>query len=303
MIDYRLMTFLAVCEEMSFTRAARALHITQPAVSQHIRYLEERYGEVLFEMIGKKLLLTHAGHVLHDAAITMRHDERALIRRMHQKEDDVRPLIFGATLTVGAYMMPRRLSALLKKDAVAQVRMAVENTQTLLARLDRGEIDFAIIEGNYDKDKYDSALFSTEKFIAVCSPDYAFSRPTHALSDLVCERVILREEGSGNREILKRHLEGRNMSLDDFHSQIELGDLEAIKALAIAGCGIAFLYKAAALSELEEKTLVEIELGDFTLWHDIRFVWRRGSVFAEEDKAQFRLLSSAAFAERGKQSD
>ena len=75
MLDFRIDTFLAVCRSMNFTRAAEELHITQPAVSQHIRYLEKSYGVKLFDYQGKRLSLTTAGEALFSAAVTMKHDD------------------------------------------------------------------------------------------------------------------------------------------------------------------------------------------------------------------------------------
>lgn len=84
MLDFRVETFLAVCRHMNFTRAARELSITQPAVSHHIRYLEQAYGAVLFRHNGKRLQLTEAGEILRRTLLTMKHDEQHLQKRMQQ---------------------------------------------------------------------------------------------------------------------------------------------------------------------------------------------------------------------------
>lgn len=82
MLDFRIDTFLAVCRSMNFTRAAEELHITQPAVSQHIRYLEKSYGVKLFDYQGKRLSLTTAGEALFSAAVTMKHDDLFLKKQL-----------------------------------------------------------------------------------------------------------------------------------------------------------------------------------------------------------------------------
>ncbi len=82
MLDFRILTFLTVCETMHFTRAAELLHITQPAVSHQIHALEEQYGAALFSYEGKKLLLTDAGKLLRETALTMRHDADLLKARI-----------------------------------------------------------------------------------------------------------------------------------------------------------------------------------------------------------------------------
>ena len=109
MLDFRMETFLVVCKAMNFTHAAEALHITQPAVSHHIHTLEEIYGVRLFEYRGKKLSLTRAGQELRQAAVTMKHDVQFLKERLNRLSDGENALAFGATLTIGEFVMPAPL--------------------------------------------------------------------------------------------------------------------------------------------------------------------------------------------------
>ena len=108
MLDFRVETFLAVCRHMNFTRAARELSITQPAVSHHIRYLEQVYGAALFRHNGKRLQLTEAGEILRRTLLTMKHDEQHLQKRMQQAATGTRDYSFGATLSVASSCSTRR---------------------------------------------------------------------------------------------------------------------------------------------------------------------------------------------------
>lgn len=108
MLDFRIETFLCVCKYMNFTKASAALNITQPAVSQHIHYLEDEYSAKLFEYKNRKLSLTPAGEELYRAALTMKHDDRILAKRMKLAGQPVRKLSFGATLTVGGIPLSRQ---------------------------------------------------------------------------------------------------------------------------------------------------------------------------------------------------
>ena len=101
MLDFRMDTFLVVCKYMNFTRAARHLHITQPAVSQHIHFIEKEYGIQLFSFQGKKMFLTTEGQRLLEAATTMKHDDMALRRMFMENRNGTRQLLFGVTLTIG----------------------------------------------------------------------------------------------------------------------------------------------------------------------------------------------------------
>ncbi len=104
MLDFRMETFLAVCQCMNFTRASEQLNITQPAVSQHIRFLEKHYNTKLFRYEGKKLKLTGAGEILRSASLTMMHDELSMLSEMHRTEEN-EEIRFGATRTVGDVLM------------------------------------------------------------------------------------------------------------------------------------------------------------------------------------------------------
>ena len=239
MLDPRVETFLTVCETMNFTKAASLLHITQPAVSQQVRALEEQYGTKLFRYKSRQLFLTEEGALFLRTARTMRQDAIRLQESLRQMGRE-RLLRFGATLTIGEYSMPGPLLRLLQKEPELRLRMLAANTQELLSLLDRGEIDFAIVEGNFDRSSYDSLVYSTQRYIPVAAPGYAFARPVHRLEDLLEERLLVREPGSGTRSILERVLEANNLSVESFRRWTELGSLNLIKSLVEAGAGVSF---------------------------------------------------------------
>ena len=290
MLDFRIDTFLSVCQTMNFTKAAETLSITQPAVSQHIRYLEENYGVKLFEHQGKKFRLTAAGQLFLNAVTTMKHDDiflREMLLNLHEQKNK---LLFGATRTVGDFILPSKLARYLQRYPDADVHMVVANTSVLLKQLNAGEIDFAVVEGFFEKSEYDSLLFSKENYIAVCGAGYLLPKDACTVEDLLSCRLLLRETGSGTREILEKYLESRNLTTRDFSSVLEASSISAIKALARENAGITFLYEAAAEDELKNKALKKIELSDFALTHDITFLWRRGSIFSEHYYEIFRQL-------------
>lgn len=290
MLDFRVESFLTVCQTMNFTQAAALLHITQPAVSHQIRVLEEAYGAALLISKGKKLQLTEAGKLLREAALTMQHDADLLKAKIDGLHSGQQSLTFGASLTVGEFTMPPLLARYLSEHPDARVTMQVADTQQLLQSLDHGEIDFAIVEGAFPGDSYDSLLFRTERFIPVCGRDYVFQRPVERVQDLLGERLLVREKGSGTRHILQTYLESQNLSVENFARQTQIGNIAALKALAEMGCGITFLYEAAVAKELVFGTLKEIKLHDFHIQHDFSFIWRKNSLFADHYREVFQLL-------------
>lgn len=290
MLDFRMETFLAVCQCMNFTRASEQLNITQPAVSQHIRFLEKHYNTKLFRYEGKKLRLTGAGEILRNASLTMMHDEISMQSEM-QKSEEADEIRFGATRTVGDTLMGGILEKYLREYPDADIHMVVENTQELLKRLDDGRIDFALVEGFFKKSEYDYQKYSEENYIAVCSPDYQFRRNPDRIENLFQERLLLREEGSGTREVLERYLDSQNLSLSDFERSMEAGSLHTIKELTKSGCGITFLYEVAVREELKSGALIKIPLKDFQVTHEFTFIWRRGSIYADRYREIFRRFS------------
>ena len=131
MQDFRMETFLAVCRLGSYTRAAEELNITQPAVTQHIQHLQTYYGVRLLDYRSKRLTLTPEGELLRRAALTMRHDEEKLKRELADLRQGRRALRFGATLTVGEYLLPPRLAAYLKANPDVELHMTVDNTRKI----------------------------------------------------------------------------------------------------------------------------------------------------------------------------
>ena len=290
MLDFRMDTFLAVCRCMNFTKAAEELNITQPAVSHHIHYLEEHYQVKLFEYSGKKIGLTEAGRLLLSAATTMQHDELHLKQALKMSEGRGRRLVFGATMTVGEYVLPEALMRLMDAQPDISVKMVVADTQDLLRSLDEGEIEFAVVEGFFQKKEYDFLVYDRGKFVIVASPEYRFHSEGKVIEDLTRERFFIREPGSGTRYVFERYLEGKNLLIHDFEDLMEISNIGAIKSLVADGRGITFLYEAAVKRELEEGSLRRVELEDFELSHDFTFIWRKDSIYADYYRELYRLL-------------
>ena len=291
MLDFRMETFLTVCKHLNYTRAAAELNITQPAVTQHIQYLQQHYGIKLFDYRDKRLSLTPEGTMLRNAAVTMLHDEQKLRRDLKDMRFGRQSIRFGATLTIGEYALPKKLAAYMKRHPEVDVHMIVDNTQALLTQLNEGLLDFAVVEGYFLKGEYDHLLWSMEPYICVCAGHHTLPRRALRLEDLFQETLIVRDVGSGSREVLVRVLEGKNLQISDFRHVIEISDLQVIKELVAADCGITFLYRKAVERELSEGTLRRVPLADFNISHEFTFLWRKNSVFEPEFRTLFRELS------------
>lgn len=291
MLDFRVNTFLTVCRHMNYTKAAAELNITQPAVTQHIKYLQNYYGVKLFIYRDKNLFLTPEGEALRLAKLTQIHDEKRLVQALREMGKGRRSIRFGTTLSIGEYEIPGRLAAYMKQHPDVDVHMIVNRTQVLLQQLDSGFLDFAIVEGYYKKNEYDYLQWSMEPYICVCAGNHKLPATPLRLEDLFQETLILRDQGSGTREVLVRELEGHNFEISNFRRVVEISDLQVIKTMIMEDCGITFLYRKAVAKELENGTIREVAIDNVRIFHEFTFLWRKNSIFENEYRELFCELS------------
>lgn len=280
MLDFRHETFLALCRIGSYTKTAEALHLTQPAVTQHIKALEAYYGNRLFTYADKTLTLTEHGKLLYKFASTISSDSDTLAEILRKKDLSNPPLRFGATLSIGQYIMPDILEQVLLNKPDIPISMLVENTHHLLDQLEQGEIQFALIEGLFDKAAYHSELFAIDPFIAVCSKNSSLADHPLSFHELIQNNLIVREQGSGTREIFEHLLQKHNLSIGSFSKITEIGNMEAIKQLVKADLGITFLYQAAAKKDLIRGEIKQLKVTDLDTYHELNFVFPKNSQHA-----------------------
>ena len=283
MLDYRTETFLTVCQTMNFTVAARQLNITQPAVSQHIHFLEQQYHTLLFIYRNKQLFLTRSGEILRKHLLTMKNDEKAIQEELKSNYYGIESLSIGVTMTIGEYAIVDKLASFLIHHPEINIHLHYGNTAQLLNMLDNGQIRMAIVEGNYPKENYSHKNYSTEDYIAVCAASHNFMvYHPHTISDLVCERLLVREQGSGTRNILEQSLIARGLRISDFIHYTEVENMHTIIGLLKKDCGISFLYKIAVEPELQSGILKEIPLRDFKMQHDFDIIWEKHSIYTDK---------------------
>ena len=276
MLDFRIQTFLKVCEHMSFTKAAQELHLTQPAISQHMHALQELYGKQLFSIIGRKMILTEAGKQFRTFTRSLQIDVNRFISEFNQSQE-VEIVKFGATLTIGEFTLPPIVQKLMQENPNRKLTILVDNTENLLAMIDSGHIDFAFIEGAFDKHNYGHRLFSNERFIAIGSHACKSRHPGPSLEELFSERLLIRESGSGTRAVLEQILTERGLSVESFCHVDEIGNLNVIKNLVSADIGISFLYEAATRDALDRERVLELIVKEWSVMREFNFVFSLNS--------------------------
>lgn len=290
MLNFRVQTFLCACKHMNFTSAAAELGISQPAVSQHIHHLEKDYGIKLFQYEGKKLSLTEEGKLMLSAVQTINNDEHILRQRIKAMQEKEHMYRFGASYTIGNYLILDKLADLLHAHPNYNIHMSIGDTSTLLEAIDEGQIDFAIVEGFFDHSKYETLPFLTERLFCVCGKEYEIPNEVR-IEELFAHRIISRSKGGGSRELLDKALATVNASISSFVTEVLVGTPYAVKELAVRNCGIAFIYESVVKRELAEGTLRRIKIQNFHPFFNFTFLWKSGSMYRDDFISMYKQLA------------
>ena len=243
MLDYRVLTFLTLYDEMNYRRTAEKLNMTQPGVTQHIHYLEYYYGVKLFEYDGRTLSKTKNAQRLKKYFDSVKAEETD-IRESFTPTDTIHMTV-GATKTIGEFVIVPEIRAFLQAPN-HNLDLIIDNTENLLHMLEKSQIDFAVIEGVFDKSKYGYHLFKKEAFVGVCAKDHPFAGRTVTLEEVFREDIVVRESQSGTRMLLQNAITDRGFSLDSFHRCSSVNNFSVICDLVAINKAITFAYEPIA---------------------------------------------------------
>ena len=246
MLDYRIDTFLTLCESMNYRKTAEMLHISQPAVTQQIHYLENQYGQKLFVYENRRLVKTEAAAILEQYARAAKLQQQDLLEKL--ESSPIHTLRIGATKTIGDYYLKEDIRRYLQSPDNA-LTLIVYNTEHLLRLLEENELDFSVVEGFFDKTRFDNILLRREPFVGICRKDHPFAGREVTMEELLQQTIIHREAGSGTRAILEQELRGYNESLQRFQRHICISSFNIILDLVKQGFGVSFVYNILADSD------------------------------------------------------
>ena len=276
----QLAAFCAVVERKSFSEAAERLGVTQPAVSQQIRSLEDRVGQQLLDRSGRRVEPTEAGNRLYRSAQRLLALERQLLEEVAgEAEGPLRgQLAMGASTGPGGTVVPVLLCEFAEANPDVKIDLAISDTQTIVERVARRELELGVVGATPRNRSVDYEPFFRDEVVLVCPPGHPFAGKTVSLEDLRGERLIAMQEGAGVRQVIDDELRAKGMRLRDLDVRLELGLQESVKSAVEAGHGVTFISRTAVERELEAGTLVEAAVKGLEPSRDISLVRATGRV-------------------------
>ncbi|MFI3238707.1 MAG: LysR family transcriptional regulator [Lachnospiraceae bacterium] len=267
MLDKRIYTFLELCNVMNYHKTAENLCMTQPAVTQHIKYLEEEYQCELFTYANRKLTKTTKCLELEKYARSIISINTHAAEQLSQT--DKIQINIGATKTIGEYLLDDLLLPLLCHEQY-EINLIIDNTERLLERLNHFDIDLLLLEGFVDKEKYNHQKISNEEIVGICSHSHPFANRSVSLAEVFHEHVILREKGSGTRAVFETFLVSKGYSVSAFSKKSMISSNKLIEKAIIKHSCISFVYETIPN---KNKKIATFHIEDSNLFHEYNFVF------------------------------
>jgi DNA-binding transcriptional LysR family regulator len=275
-----LTTFSVAAELSSFTKAAKALGLTQAAVSQRIQSLERSLDTSLFDRRGGRVTLTEAGRTLYDAAQRILALHREARRAITGHDTPVASeLVIAASSIPGEHLLPALLSVFGQKYPHIRVRAAVGDSMSVVGQVERGEVSVGLVGRKLDHPHLEFRYLASDRMVLVAPPGHPLTRKKSVtVGQLAAHPLVLREAGSGMRHCFEKALDRAGRSLNHLRVSLELGSNEAIKEAVLRGVGVAVLSALAVQKEVTAGTLHALEVEDIRCDRDMFVVQDRRRV-------------------------
>jgi DNA-binding transcriptional LysR family regulator len=253
--NFKLQVFRVVADTLNFSKAAEELHLSQPAVTSQVRSLEEALGIALFDRIGRNATLTPAGttllpYVRQIEALTS--DAVAALAPFGVQEGF--ELNIGASHTIGVYLLPKLLPALMREWPKLRIHVVIGSTSEVLNALAAHQISIGLIEAPAHRPDLKIEHFLDDELCLVLPLGHRWAKKTSLrAAEIVQEPILLRESGSGMRRYVEEYLERNGVLSQQLHTNVDLNSTEAIISAVESGLGIGFVPLAA----IEKSKLVD----------------------------------------------
>lgn len=258
----RLEVFCKVVELKSFTRAAEALRLSQPTVSEHIRQLEESVGEKLLDRLGREVLPTPAGRLLGGYAVRiLRLCAEARQALTHFGGTLSGPLPLGASTIPGAYLLPSCIETFTARHPSIQVTLKIADTARISREVLEGSLELALVGARSREAGLECVELFGDELLLCVPPDHPWARRRSLpLAELAGEPFILREEGSGTRQYMNQRLKEQGFDPGRLQVVAEMGSNEAVRQGIRARLGVSILSSLAVAEDVERAALAIVPL-------------------------------------------
>lgn len=284
MVDPRLYSLIRVAEAGSFTRAAEQLSLTQSAVSQHIRQLEQQLGVRIFDRANHQIRLTHEGETVLKYAKRIMALSHNLSRELSSEKQHITSLTIGITHTAESNPIAEALAKYVSVHSGFKITIITDTISNLYDMLITYELDLIIVEGRNSDPALRSLMLDTDCLVLVVSPTHPLAKKSLVtIDELKREKLILRLPDSNTRNQFIASLESQNLSIDDFNVVLEINNIATIKDLIRHDFGVSVLAKSACLDELRKNKIVALPIENLSMMREVNIVY-------SQDFEHFELL-------------
>jgi DNA-binding transcriptional LysR family regulator len=284
----QLRVFQAVAQARSFTRAAEAVHLTQPGVSKHIKQMEEYYGVSLFDRLGKKVALTHAGEVLFEAtqeimaSITIAEQRIEELKGLHGK------LILGASFPIGIYVLPHMLAEFGKQYPGVEVTLEISLSESIVAKVLANKLDLGLLSHETHDPRLTTREFMTDRLTAIAPSNHRWANQKRiGPRELLSETFIAAARGAGTRAVVEERLQAKGIVLKNV---VDFGNTEGVKRAVEVGLGVSVQSQSVVQREISAGSLVGVALAGMDTKLAYFYVYRKDKYLSQAVKAFLALL-------------
>lgn len=275
MLSDSMRVFITVADKKNFSKAAKALSLTQPAVSFQIQTLEQYYQTMLFDRVNRHVKLTAAGELLLDYAIHMNNLQAELERNMQQLTGHVKgELLIGASTTIGEYILPYVVGGFKQDYPDVNVTIQIMNTKDIGTAVGNKTFDLGIVEGPLEpQDSMETHKFLEDELVLAMPADHPLAaKGSITLEELKTLPYITREPGSGSRLIFEQALIDADFDIEDLNIVMELGSTTSIKSAIMGGLGISTISKWAIQDLVKTGKVVALNIEGLTLTRNFNII-------------------------------
>ena len=274
MIDPKVASLIAVAKYGNFTKAAKSLSLTQPAVSHHIKQLKEDFGVELFTKKKGDLSLTEQGEIVLKYALRMTAMQERLKEILSDKENHIERMRIGITHTSESNLIAEVLARYGAENPNVIITIVTESIKNLYAMLENYEIDFAIVEGGTGIPSANSLTLDTDYLVCACANENPISnKPMITIDELKKQRLILRSSQSGTFNLFTSSLESINRSIDEFNVFLEVDNIDTIKSLIRKDLGVSILPKSACMDEVGKQKMTILPIENLSMVRETNIVY------------------------------